>query len=88
MLIPTPEDLGIITNQLICLNAPQGFMLIPTVLKHGYASGWVITLVLMPLRASCSFQQRLRLPNQSPLQVLMPLRASCSFQQFEMATWH
>ena len=54
MLIPTEDD-EVNERLELCLNAPQGFMLIPTPI----AVGTIVRLpdwVLMPLRASCSFQ--------------------------------
>ena len=40
----------------IRLNAPQGFMLIPTENPNQIHPASINTPVLMPLRASCSFQ--------------------------------
>ena len=59
MLIPTHlnnQDGELVSGDDLSLNAPQGFMLIPTSMPCWRATDtrW---LVLMPLRASCSFQQ-------------------------------
>ena len=43
------------TKQEYCLNAPQGFMLIPTWILA--STTCLLFTVLMPLRASCSFQR-------------------------------
>ena len=43
----------------VSLNAPQGFMLIPTVWVRNVALE--AARVLMPLRASCSFQQETKM---------------------------
>ena len=55
MLIPTGAKSYVGHPATKGLNAPQGFMLIPTIFKHApqRAKGYS---VLMPLRASCSFQ--------------------------------
>ena len=80
MLIPTDSVSRVVKASVSRLNAPQGFMLIPT--RTRAISAGRQASVLMPLRASCSFQQvsysqsRARAPSG----VLMPLRASCSFQ--------
>ena len=47
------------------LNAPQGFMLIPTKPLGLFVSPDSISLVLMPLRASCSFQRAPRLADSA-----------------------
>ena len=59
MLIPTWISCRRVTRILYppCLNAPQGFMLIPTVSLTYDETKYRRDLVLMPLRASCSFQQ-------------------------------
>ena len=54
MLIPTPASQGSLRSKFQSLNAPQGFMLIPT--THTHRNYMPTQTVLMPLRASCSFQ--------------------------------
>ena len=68
---------------IVRLNAPQGFMLIPT-LESGRTIHMKVS-VLMPLRASCSFQPLMAIQSLDNLIVLMPLRASCSFQRLSVS---
>ena len=55
MLIPTKANATANASANVSLNAPQGFMLIPTeTIKQDIKA--ILCEVLMPLRASCSFQ--------------------------------
>ncbi len=65
------------------LNAPQGFIHIPTVRSTVYSLLHWIGAVLMPLRASYTFQPVFcyKDASKAAINVLMPLRASYTFQR-------